>query len=104
VDGQIVDVESCSSLVFSASKGRWYSVAGTGKGMRASICETTSGFDTQRSAFKGDCSDLECVGGGDHNCRDQAAVAWYSEAGAEYYILVGLHAHPPFDINRRQRR
>lgn len=84
-----LNIQSCGDGVIITSKSLWYAVNGTGNGLLVSTCDTTSGFDTQLSVFQGSCDgNLICVDGGDQNCNDQSAVAWKSEIGTTYYILV----------------
>lgn len=86
--GVVADVPGCGSLSESSAKGMWYYVVGNGSGMQASTCDTDTGFVAQVTVYQGDCLNLTCINGGDQNCGDQSAVAWYGEVGVPYYILV----------------
>ncbi|MFM9986012.1 MAG: T9SS type A sorting domain-containing protein [Flavobacteriales bacterium] len=76
---------------FSVSGGVWYSFAGTGEMITASLCG--SAFDTQISVFTGTCAGLTCINTNDDLCGLQSEVAFLSYAGTTYYILV----HGSFD-------
>jgi hypothetical protein len=90
VNGLIADDDiGCGSLVDSSSApSMWYSVIGSGSGIRASTCNTESGFVARLAVYIGDCENLICIDGGDENCGDQSSVAWFGEDGTEYFILV----------------
>jgi len=84
------DTPFCESAV--SSPGVWYSVIGNGFTLQASLCEGAS-YDTRLSIFEGTCPSgsldgLQCVDGNDDFCGTQSLVAWLSEEGREYYILV----------------
>lgn len=86
--GLVAVVPGCGSISESTSKGMWYSVVGDGRGIQASTCDTDTDFVALVTVFQGDCLNLLCTDGGDQNCGDQSAVAWYGQAGVKYYILV----------------
>jgi hypothetical protein len=86
--GLVADVPGCGGLTGSSSKGMWYSVVGNGRGIQASTCDTDTGFVALVTVFQGDCLNLLCTDGGDQNCGEQSAVAWYGETGVQYYILI----------------
>jgi hypothetical protein len=72
----------------SVAPGLWYSVIGNGTGIRASTCDTVSGFIARVAVYSGDCQNLVCIDGGDQNCGEESSVAWIGEAGKEYFVLV----------------
>jgi hypothetical protein len=86
--GLVADAPGCGSLTESSSKGMWYTVVGNGSGIRASTCDTDTGFVATVTVYQGDCLSLVCTDGGDQNCGDQSAVAWFGETGVQYYVLV----------------
>jgi len=88
VSGQIFLAPPCGLDVQNSAKGLWYSLLGNGKRVRASTCDTTSGFDTQISVYRGPCTQLDCVDGADQSCGDQSAVAWLAEQNVQYSIFV----------------
>ncbi|MEI2420613.1 hypothetical protein V6O07_10100, partial [Arthrospira platensis SPKY2] len=68
----------------------WYTFTGTGQEITADLCN--SSFDTKIWIFEGgDCSNLICVGGNDDftGCGLQSQITWESQAGVEYFIVVG---------------
>jgi len=85
------DVGVCGTS--NTTNGVWYTVIGTGNRMTASTCGSLFNYDTKISVFCDDCDDLVCITGNDDNCSDGASgllstVAWCSQAGATYRILV----------------
>lgn len=74
-----------------ASPAVWYSVAGNGLTMRASLCNTSS-WDSKISIYSGTCTNLTCIGGIDDNgpaCSGTpASFEWSSAVGTNYYIKV----------------
>jgi hypothetical protein len=65
---------------------------GNGNTLQASLCEGAS-YDTRLSIYEGTCDtdsleSLQCVDGNDDFCGPYSLVAWLSEAGKEYFILV----------------
>jgi hypothetical protein len=99
IDTGVVGSAFCGTTI--DAPGVWYYVDGEGMGMRASTCTENTAYDTAISVFttttgeqdKGGCGDLICIGGDDDdfNCGDNqsaSSVAWASETGRKYYILV----------------
>jgi hypothetical protein len=82
------DWVGCGTASISTAPSVWYAVIGNGKAITASTCGLASGFDTQISVFTGSCSGLQCVGGNDDACGKQSRVAWSSESGVIYFVLV----------------
>jgi hypothetical protein len=70
----------------------WYSVIGTGFNTSVGLCVGTD-FDTKLSVFKGDCENLECIGGNDDYCDLHSAYEWFAEVGVTYYVLVSYYIH-----------
>ncbi|KAL3923181.1 MAG: hypothetical protein SGILL_001802 [Bacillariaceae sp.] len=89
-DGLIADKSlGCGDLFdASASPSLWYSVVGNGNGLRASTCDTDSGFVAQVVVYEGDCENLLCIDGEDQNCEGGSAVAWIGGSGKQYFVLV----------------
>ena len=88
--------------------GLWYSIAGTGDTLRATMCFEDTGYDSYLSIYEGDCGNLNCVGGNDDQdeadffaepCYENflaSAVEWESEEGVEYLLHVsGSNAVTP---------
>jgi len=81
------------------SAGVWYKVIGTGSSLKATTCSPGTNHPTQLHVFSGDCDDgLTCISTEANNhavCDDwlmatnSATVNWETEAGVEYFILVG---------------
>lgn len=91
-DATLDGVASCGTA--NTAPGVWYSVTGTGNTLNASTCGTAN-YDTKISVFCGDCSDsvgdLVCVAGNDDGtgCPGfTSEIAWCSQPGVEYLILV----------------
>ncbi len=78
--------------------GLWYTVVGTGNELIATTCEAaafpgSTATDSMLRVYTGGCADPVCVGGNDDGCsspfaRAASTVAWESEAGVTYRILV----------------
>ena len=72
--------------------GVWYSVAGNGQIMTASLCGTAA-WDSRIQIFSGaNCNTIACVGGNDDGgpacAGNPASVLWTSVVGVNYYIFV----------------
>ena len=80
--------------LFPNAPGTWYSFVGTGDWMNANTCGAVSNYDTALSVFSGGCDALELIGqNDDDNCgmggwTGRSRVAWQSEAGVTYHVLV----------------
>ncbi|PSR12332.1 MAG: hypothetical protein DA408_16270, partial [Bacteroidetes bacterium] len=70
----------------STAPGVWYSFAGTGDLVTASLCG--SAFDTKIGVFSGTCGALTCVTGNDDFCGLQSQVTFTSVPGTTYFVLV----------------
>ena len=72
------------------SQGVWYTFAGTGDIVTASLCG--SNYDTKIQVYSGDCNNLTCIVGNDDNfaaCGGlQSEVEFISDASTTYYIYV----------------
>ena len=95
IDTGVIGSAFCGTEIDAS--GVWYYVDGEGRGMRASTCSENTAYDTAISVFttgeEEGCGDLICIGGDDDdfNCGDNqsaSSVAWASETGRRYYILV----------------
>lgn len=71
-----------------SAPGVWYTVAGTGNTLTASLCNGFTTYDTQLNVYCGSCGSLSCIGGNDDTCGLQSQVSWCSTAGEIYYVLV----------------
>jgi hypothetical protein len=72
-----------------AGPGVWYSFAGIGSSVTASLCGDITQFDTQLRIYSGDCTALQCVSYNDDSiCGLQSEVTWQAVEGVQYYILV----------------
>ncbi len=71
------------------SWGVWYRVVGAGDHvMTASLCGGAS-YDSRLSVFRGPtCATLSCVADANDTCGSQETVAWCSQLGEQYWILV----------------
>ncbi len=70
----------------------WYTLAGTGNTITASLCATSPVWDTKISVFCYNCDYLMCVAGNDDSCGTGgvlSSVSWCSVSGETYYITVG---------------
>jgi len=80
--------------LFPNAPGAWYSFIGTGDWMNVNTCGAVSNYDTALSVFSGGCAALELIGqNDDDNCdlggwTGRSRVAWQSEAGEIYHVLV----------------
>ena len=79
------DPES-STCGASTAPGVWYSLVGTGEGMRAETCGSV--YDTRLSVFEGTCEAPLCVTSNDDACGLQTIVDWNAMEGVTYWILV----------------
>jgi hypothetical protein len=77
--------------------GVWFTVTGTGGGLRFSTCsgftaeQPTPGADTSYasvSVYRQGCDNLQCHIGSNNTCTDSGLVEWNSEEGELYHILV----------------
>lgn len=67
--------------------GVWYSFAGAGQIVTASLCTGTS-WDTKIHVYSGSCGGLSCVDSNDDGCGAQSTVTFTTTTGTTYYILV----------------
>ena len=70
----------------SNAPGVWYSLVGTGEGMRAETCGSV--YDTRLSVYEGSCDAPLCVTSSDDACGLQSVVEWNADEGVTYWILV----------------
>ena len=89
VSGSTMVVEYDGSLSCgeeSSSPGLWYTISGSGFGLKASTCHGETDFNATISVYSGSsCIDLNCA---DVERKDDCSVNWFGEAGVEYYIRV----------------
>lgn len=78
--------EFCGAYTINTAGGVWYTFAGNGELVRASLCN--SSFDTQIAIFSGNCNNLECVAANDDFCDSASEVLFGAEEGEIYYIYV----------------
>ena len=88
VGATIDSVAACGTAGIPTAGGVWFTVAGTGNSMTASLCNVGTAYDTQLSVFSGDCLTQVCVDGNDDFCGVQSEVSWCSTLGTNYMILV----------------
>jgi hypothetical protein len=77
--------------IFPAAGGVWYSFAGTGDRVTASLCSTTNtAFDSQLFVFSGSCGSLTDVAADDDGCGvgGLSTVTFFTTAGTTYYVYV----------------
>ena len=93
-EGSTVTATPDEEGLFPNAPGAWYSFVGTGDWMNANTCGAVSNYDTALSVFSGGCDALELIGqNDDDNCdlgewTGRSRVAWQSEAGVTYHVLV----------------
>ena len=75
---------SCGTSI--TAPGVWYSIAGNGNQVTASLCG--SAYDTKISVFTGTCDAPVCVAGNDDFCGLQSEVTFCANSGMTYFILV----------------
>ena len=76
----------CNGQTISTG-GVWYSVAGTGNTMTATLCGGPA-YDSRLSVYCSTSGSLTCVGGNDDSCGLLSQVAFCTQESAQYYILV----------------
>jgi hypothetical protein len=85
------DVIPCTGR--SLSPGLWYSVKGTGSGLKVSTCGSVTDFDTQISVYTGSCDTLQCVASNDDTVNGecglgQSVAGFFGDDGVVYHIKV----------------
>ena len=81
-------------VLFPDAPAHWYSVVGNGALTIANTCAEGSNYDTAMTVLTGDCDNLTVVSSNDDdNCglggwTGRSSVAWDSEDGVTYYIVV----------------
>lgn len=83
------------------SPGIWYSFIGIGEEVIFSTCSSNTDYDTVISIFDGPCSNINCIGGNDDACTNNASEASvFTTLGTTYYILVhGFNDTGNFDLS-----
>ncbi|VEU41113.1 unnamed protein product [Pseudo-nitzschia multistriata] len=90
-------IESCANSGGGASEDSpslWYSLVGSGKGIRASVCRDPTNFDAVISVYAASsCDDLVCVSGSASEestgeTGSSCDTHWVAEEGTTYYIRV----------------
>ncbi len=72
----------------NTAPGVWYSFAGDGSEVTASLCANTD-YDSKLSVYTGSCGSFTCVTGVDDGCGTaDGEVTFSSIPGTTYYILV----------------
>jgi len=89
---ETVSLPTCSTTSVS-QPGVWYTITTpSAMNIMASLCNTSPSWDSKIFIYEGNCGALNIIG-----CRDDngpacsgtpASIAWCSQAGATYYILV----------------
>ena len=72
-------------------RGVWFTVQGTGKGIRISTCQPDSGSGaglTSVSVFRDGCDNLQCLAGNNNTCADDGTITWNTEKDELYHVLV----------------
>ncbi|MBL7888337.1 MAG: T9SS type A sorting domain-containing protein [Bacteroidia bacterium] len=79
---------TCGTLV--GAEGVWYTFAGDGNTITASLCNAGTDYDTKINVYSGSCGSLTCVGGNDDGatCGTESEYTWTSALGTTYYIFV----------------
>lgn len=82
----------CDETIYISGPTVWYSVAGTGGDLTASLCSPETSFDSLISIFTGSCNWLTCVGGNDDSsdtaCGFTSEFTWKSKPFEKYLIAV----------------
>ncbi|CAB9506267.1 Neutral protease [Seminavis robusta] len=92
VGAQMYASQRCDTAYPQNVPGDWFSVAGTGGSLTASVCTDTF-YDSMISVWSGDCASLVCVGGNDDGCGSlQSTVIFDSTVGTTYSIFVHGYA------------
>lgn len=71
--------------------GVFYKVQGTGRTLRASLCNEETLYNAALSIYKGNCTRLECVDGNSDSggsCGLHPELSWRSSPDTTYHILV----------------
>ena len=77
----------CGSV--AAAPGVWYTVVGAGRFIMASLCGSSTNYDTQIYVFAGNsCTNLTCVNFNEDGCGTKSQISWNAQQGQLYYILV----------------
>ncbi len=96
-EGELASVESTcenqgeAGSSYERSPGLWYSLVGTGKGVRASVCRASTNFDARVSVYEGSCGSMNCVTSPQMEgffFKDSCDVHWIAEEGVTYYLRV----------------
>jgi len=66
--------------------GVWYTVAGTGQRMTATL--SNAAFDSRLTVYQGACGSLTCVGEANVSGGSGESVSWCSQSGTTYRVLV----------------
>ena len=79
----------------NADPGKWFSVLGTGSGIRISTCrsfadgsEIVSEGAVSVSVFKQGCDNLQCYIGSNNTCSTDGTIIWNTEKGESYHVLL----------------
>lgn len=71
--------------------GVFYKVKGTGRTLRASLCNEETSFNAALSVYEGNCTRLECVDGNSDaggSCGLHPETTWRSSPDTMYYVLI----------------
>ena len=71
----------------AGTPGVWYTYAGAGYPVTASLCGSV--YDTKIQVYSGTCGSMTCVDGNDDFCSLQSQVTWTATSGVNYFIFVG---------------
>jgi hypothetical protein len=72
--------------ITNGDHGVWYSFTGVGDSVFVSLCN--SSYNTQLSAYYGNCNNLHCVGGSNDDCGNNARLGFVAANGVQYYLHV----------------
>jgi hypothetical protein len=75
----------------NAGPGVFYTIQGTGRALRASLCNNATLFNAALSVYEGDCVSLRCVDGNSDtggSCGLLPEVSWQTTSNTTYYVLV----------------
>ena len=102
-EATVDEIGPCGGADAVAFPGLWYKVQGTGGLLLVTTCthlgSLNGDLDTDITLLSGSCGNLTCVDGnkdGTERCGEEAALAWQSTEGVEYYVLV--HRAQPWTL------
>jgi hypothetical protein len=94
-DQATVDSVGICGTATNTDPGKWFSVLGTGAGIRISTCNSfVAGTDAVTSSnvtvsvFKQGCDNLQCYIGSNNTCSATGTINWNTEKDELYHVLI----------------